>query len=213
MVKYTKEVACPICGQLHTLEYQPFTTLFLDAMPFVTMEQTMKMMALCTTCGWAYFIKDLEPINAVSILQGPEYQQVLHAEYRDETEKKLHLFEAIYHMPYMPAYYAHYYQEVGDRDKAVKWLRKMVDDVLDEKDVKPLEIEKHQFEHCPMSDVLAFYPDIKLVDLYRRLGDVPKTTQHIAYLRSQQHEAPPTALMEYLTYQETLLKQHNYNLA
>lgn len=212
MEKYTQEVACPICGQMHKIEYHPFTTLFLDAMPFVPMNQIMKMMAFCTTCGWAYFIKDLTPIDAVNILRSAEYKQVLQTQYRDETEKKLHLFDAIYHMPYMPAYYAHYYQEVGDNETASTWLRHMVNDILNERDVKPLEIEKHQLEHCKLTDVLAFYPDVKLVDLYRRLGDEDNALRQIASLRAQEYHAEPVTLMEYLACQEALIKAHNYNL-
>ena len=210
---YSKKYKCPICGRPHTLEVTDDVGCFLDGVPYQTMESMMKMVALCENCGVLYTTSKFDAnVDEQTAWRSEEYQQAYQASYRDMTEKKLALFDAMYHPTYMPLYYAHYYREVGDAEQESRWLSTAIANIESGADEEEYNMDGMDFVAYHIQGVFHLTPEVRVVDLYRRAGEYDKALQHIAQLKCTPEYEMDNALMQYIEYQEMLLASQNTNL-
>jgi transcription elongation factor Elf1 len=207
---YSKKYKCPVCGRPHMIEVEDGVGCYLDGVPAQSMESMMKMVALCTNCGVLYTTSKLYAhIDEPAAWRSEEYKQAVQREYRDITEKKLHLFEAIYHPMYMPLYYAHYYHEVGDMEQERKWLNIAIQHIETGEDDEEYNFDGLDFTAYHVQGMFALTPDLRLIDLCRRIGDFDKACQQIATIKCTPEYECDNALMQYIEYQEALIADHN----
>jgi transcription elongation factor Elf1 len=207
---YSKKYKCPVCGRPHMIEVEDGVGCYLDGVPAQSMESMMKMVALCTNCGVLYTTSKLYAhIDEPAAWRSEEYKQAVQREYRDITEKKLHLFEAIYHPMYMPLYYAHYYHEVGDMEQERKWLNIAIQHIETGEDDEEYNFDGLDFTAYHVQGMFALTPDLRLIDLCRRIGDFDKACQQIAIIKCTPEYECDNALMQYIEYQEALIADHN----
>ena len=205
-----KQYKCPICKQKHMIEAEDDNRCYLDGVPFQAMETMMKMTAFCENCGILYTTSPLySHIDEHASWRSEEYKQAVQREYRDITEKKLHLFEAMYHPMYMPLYYAHYYHEVCDMEQERKWLNIAIQNIETGEDDEDYNFDGLDFAAYPVQGIFALTPDLRLIDLYRRIGDFDKACQQIAAIKCTPEYECDNALMQYIEYQEALIADHN----
>jgi transcription elongation factor Elf1 len=207
---YSKKYKCPVCGRPHMIEVEDGVGCYLDGVPAQSMESMMKMVALCTNCGVLYTTSKLYAhIDEPAAWRSEEYKQAVQREYRDITEKKLHLFEAIYHPMYMPLYYAHYYHEVGDMEQERKWLNIAIQNIETGEDDEEYNFDGLDFTAYHVQGMFALTPDLRLIDLCRRIGEFDKACQQIATIKCTPEYECDNALMQYIEYQEALIADHN----
>lgn len=206
---YSKKYKCPVCGRPHMIEVEDSVGCYLDGVPAQSMESMMKMVALCTNCGVLYTTSKLySHIDESTAWRSEEYKQAVQREYRDITEKKLHLFEAMYHPMYMPLYYAHYYHEVGDMEQERKWLNIAIQNLETGEDDEEYNFDGLDFAAYHVQGIFVLTPDLRLIDLYRRIGEFDKACQQIAAIKCTPEYECDNALMQYIEYQESLIAEH-----
>ena len=55
----------------------------------------------------------------------------------------------------------------------------------------------------------GLHPEVRLVDIYRQMGEWEKANTQIASLRNREYFEHPSEMFEYLALEEKLIKRHD----
>lgn len=207
----TKVIKCPLCGHEHAINVYNYTGFYLDGMHNLPVSKAMEMMVVCTACGLLYSAEDRE-INWRVRLRSQEYQQALSKQYPSVTEQKLALWDVLLHREYMPMYYAHYYREIGDREKEQVALQDAITAILSGKDNAKYNMHGIKWVNFNCVGQIVLTPDVRLVDLYRRTKQWDKALQQIEKVRTMEYMVTPYELFEYLKFEKRLITQKNSDI-
>ncbi len=205
-------IKCPVCGQEHIVSVYNHDKLYLDGIPAIPISNIMEMWVECETCGLLYSPEQLT-VDWELLRQSDEYQRAREKSYDSITERKLALLYALLHKSYVPMYSAHYYHEIGNKQK----------------EQESINIITHAIQEGTYQAVYRFNignfvamrnhrgpftltPKVLLVDLYRRTSQWDAALQQIEQLRTAEYVVTPYELFEYLKVEERLIKKHNNDL-
>lgn len=204
---------CPHCGTEHEMEYTADTKFYLNGFPKTPVANLMKTVALCTKCGLVYLAQNTYSDTAL-VLNNPDYQAAAAQEYVSDIEQKLHLLYSLNIYQWVPAYFSAYYHETNQEAKMREWLTKEAENVLTGQDTMYQNVtECNARGACSMPAFKRFEgqfilsPELRLVDIYRRLGKFEDALDVIQRLRAKKYGKTPYTLFEYLDVQEHLIAQ------
>lgn len=199
------EITCPNCGRTHKVDTTYYHGVYLNGMPKIRMDAFMAMTVICP-CGLLVAAKEFCGVNTKECLSTEAYQTALNATYDSEAEKKLALFDALYHFPQMEMYYTQYYDELGDTNRRNLHLERAVQRILNSTDEQDYLINGDEMYGMKHTYALVLTPERRLIDLYRCLGRFDEAQKQIKKLRK---DSDTEEYQAYLKLEASLVKAKN----
>ncbi len=190
---------CPKCGTMHKVVHWVDTYHYLDGMYQLGLEKWAQRYVICTSCGTLYgrgLAVSQEKVACQNVSEMSHAERVLLTLIDDDA----------YSAPLWEQRLPHVYAGI-QHDKYLNALQKVAQNILSGKEspMRLRECGKLQWQY----GYLMMYPEVRLVDIYRQMGEWQKANEQIRMLRRTMHTDTPDELKEYLKLEESLIQHQD----
>jgi hypothetical protein len=201
--------ACPVCGKEHTLIGYHHKQVWLDGQPKLPMEKYLARYGMCEQCGCVYKDEDTSSEYISSVVNSQEYQEIWQSK-TEHTLKKILLMQLLDGcFGDVHQLLAHYYDEHQQPEKAHSAICAAINQINNGPFHHTHTIITGQWKHFRIIKYLYLHDDMYIIDLYRRANQMNEALARIRQLRGYDYFGNPVNIMNYLAYEEDLIKAGN----
>lgn len=201
--------ACPVCGKEHTLIGYHHKQVWLDGQPKLPMEKYLARYGMCEQCGCVYKDEDTPSEYISSVVNSQEYQEIWKSNIHTTLKKLLLMQKLEWSFGDVNPLLAHYYDEQQQYDKSLDALHSAIKYIHRDAFKCTYTILPTECKHFRILKYLHLNSDMYLVDWYRRTNQMDKALQQIHMLRGRDYFGKPVNIINYLAYEEDLIKAGN----
>ena len=201
-------VPCPYCGTVHQVTKWTNTYHCLDGVHQLPIDKWAQRYVVCTTCGLLYGKAHNPLVANPNIMDDSTYRHLSQSAEMSHEEKVVLMLiqEGTHTAPLWEKLLPRVYAD-NDREKYLEALRQVEKNILAHKEssTRMVECGKLRWQY----GAFGLHPEVRLVDIYRQMGEWEKANTQIASLRNREYFEHPSEMFEYLALEEKLIKRHD----
>ena len=197
---------CPVCGKVHTLMGYYHKHVWLDGQPKLPMIKFLARYAMCEHCGCVYH-DDMPPSKHINdVVYSAEYQNIVHAHIDPALKKLLCMKQYQWGFGNVDVLLSHYYAETQQSGEEQQSLQAAIANIQNGTFEDTNIIRTEECTQFHVVKYMHLHADMYIIDLYRRANRLNEALQHIYTLRGRDYFGNPVNLLNYLKYEEDLIK-------
>lgn len=201
-------VPCPNCGTVHQVTKWTNTYHYLDGVHKIPIDKWAQRYVVCVKCGILYGKAHNPLVINPKVMENTAYRCLSQNTEMSHEEKVVLMLiqECAYNAPLWERLLPHVYAG-KDAEKYIQALCQVERNILTHKE-RPARLLECGSLHWKYG-WFGLYPEVRLIDIYRQMGEWEKAKQQIAYVRQKEYFEYPDQLFDYLKLENKLIKRRD----